>query len=71
MELLRDSETVLLPADVLRSIRRVQSADGVNKYSVNQVISSAIRLGEKDALRWIATYPEHYFRGVLSGFAEG
>jgi hypothetical protein len=71
MELLRDSEAVLVQADILRSIRRVQSADGVNEYSVNQVISSAVRLGEKDALHWIAMHPELYFRGVLNGFAEG
>src|SRR3954447_13402429 len=71
MGLSRDSEAVLVPADVLRSIRRAQAPDGVNEYSVNQVISSAERLGEKDALHWIAKHPEVYFHGVINGFVEG
>jgi hypothetical protein len=71
MELLRYSEAVLVPTDVLRSIRRAQSADGANKYNVYEILASATKLGEKDALYWIAKYPELYLRGVVNGFIEG
>ena len=62
--------TVAVPADILQAIRRVQTAPGVDKYALQEVRLSAIRLGETEALSWIDDHPFCYLHGVFNGFAE-
>ena len=62
--------TVAVPAVILRAVRRAQTAPGVDKYSLEEVRLSAIRLGETEAMHWLLRHPEPYLRGVTNGFVE-
>ncbi|MDX6381815.1 MAG: hypothetical protein QOI57_2839 [Rubrobacteraceae bacterium] len=68
MELQRENEAVAVPAEVLRGIRKAQADNHINKYSVHQVVVSAMRLGERDALEWLMRNHVRYLDGVFNGF---
>jgi hypothetical protein len=42
----------------------------VDKYSLEEVRLSAIRLGETEATKWIDNHPVSYLHGAYNGFAE-
>jgi hypothetical protein len=63
-----DSEAVSVPAEVLRGIRKAQLEEHINEYNVHQVIASAMRLGERDALEWLMRNHVRYADGVFNGF---